>query len=465
MKKSRPKKKWFWAIFTVVFAVLAVKVLVVVTGKPNPAVDYVAEYNRITKPENFDPSENAVPYYRKAIDSFVERPEGLNDYFPKWPGDLDEEQRTLLQEWMDANAEAFGHFKDAAEKPYYWVELKSKDGSLNWIRTPESNSIRHIIKALNRKAQMDASEGRLKEAADNIICCYKAGQQLYRYPFLAPYMNQSTARNAITVLYHTNFDSGALKYLQDSLSVETIAVEGKYRIEFDMLMKKDVLQRCFVHNRRGTGRLAWRCAHWFYMMHGRLKNLKMRFFCFTGPTEKEVLEDIDQITMIYRKLMYLSLPEAKKSGYFDEIKTITENDFFLKGFEKKAEGLLISFNKARAVPDALKAIIGILRYKNDKGDFPETLDELVGTGYLEQVPVDPFTDESMIYKAVDAGFRLYSVGENLSDDGGEFRVWNKGQELTFEDSFKPGQKDIIYWPALRLKMGFPGHFLPPRGEH
>lgn len=442
------RKKWFCVILAILVALLAIKVLVVITGKPKPTVDYVAEYNRITKPENFDPSKNAAPYYQKAIDSFVESSRELNGISEIWPGDMDAAQKALLQEWMDANAEAFEYFKKAAEKPYYWVELKSTDGSLHGIVTPSTGLISEIARALNRRAQLDASEGRGKEAADNIIYCYKAGQQLYEDPYLGTGVIENTVKNAILILKSAEFDNEVLEHLQDSLSAETVADIKISGIELSVLSLKDLLQRSFVYNRKGTGRLAWRCAHWFYLMHGRLANMKFRLACFTGPTENKVLEQIEQISLIYQKLMHLSLPEAKKSGYFDEVKAISKDNFFLESFGKSREVIFTNWYEVNAQNDALIAIIAILRYNNDKGDFPEMLYGLIGAGYLEQVPVDPFSDEGMVYKRVDDDFRLYSVGEDLSDDGGEFVIWEEVKSPLYGTGHNPRKADIIYWPPF-----------------
>jgi hypothetical protein len=57
-------------------------------------------------------------------------------------------------------------------------------------------------------------------------------------------------------------------------------------------------------------------------------------------------------------------------------------------------------------------------YKNMHGNFPEDLSELAPE-ILEEVPVDPFTGNSMIYKKQDSGIIVYSIGSNLKDDGGK----------------------------------------------
>lgn len=60
-----------------------------------------------------------------------------------------------------------------------------------------------------------------------------------------------------------------------------------------------------------------------------------------------------------------------------------------------------------------KVALRLLIHKSEHGRFPETLEELGG-----DIPSDPFTGKSLIYRHDDEGFVLYSVGVNLTDDGG-----------------------------------------------
>jgi hypothetical protein len=60
----------------------------------------------------------------------------------------------------------------------------------------------------------------------------------------------------------------------------------------------------------------------------------------------------------------------------------------------------------------------IERYRLAAGKLPESLSELVPS-YLESVPKDPFDGNELRYKKLDTGFVVYSIGEDLSDDGGK----------------------------------------------
>jgi hypothetical protein len=64
-------------------------------------------------------------------------------------------------------------------------------------------------------------------------------------------------------------------------------------------------------------------------------------------------------------------------------------------------------------------------YQAERGGYPETLDALA-PAYLAAVPSDPFTNKPLVYRPTKAGYLLYSVGPDLSDDGGKAMAENKG---------------------------------------
>lgn len=65
--------------------------------------------------------------------------------------------------------------------------------------------------------------------------------------------------------------------------------------------------------------------------------------------------------------------------------------------------------------EATKASVAVLRYRNDHGKVPQSLQALVPY-YLLSVPIDPFDGNELRYSA-EKGY-VYSVGTNFNDDGG-----------------------------------------------
>jgi len=65
-----------------------------------------------------------------------------------------------------------------------------------------------------------------------------------------------------------------------------------------------------------------------------------------------------------------------------------------------------------------RVALSIERYRLAAGKLPDALIDLV-PAYLEAVPTDPFDGKEMRYRKLDTGFLVYSIGEDLSNDGGK----------------------------------------------
>ncbi|HUU20759.1 MAG TPA: hypothetical protein VMW72_26670 [Sedimentisphaerales bacterium] len=102
--------------------------------------------------------------------------------------------------------------------------------------------------------------------------------------------------------------------------------------------------------------------------------------------------------------------------------------------------------------EALLTILALQRWRLDKEDYPDRLEELVKGDYLKQLPNDPYSDKPLIYKKTDDVFTLYSVGENFKDDSGEvLRYFRTGEvaKWGFWGSEKYG--DAVFWPVANSK--------------
>ena len=65
-----------------------------------------------------------------------------------------------------------------------------------------------------------------------------------------------------------------------------------------------------------------------------------------------------------------------------------------------------------------RTALAIERYRLADGKLPDALADLV-PAYLDVVPMDPFDGNELRYRKLDPGFMVYSIGEDLSDDGGK----------------------------------------------
>jgi len=87
---------------------------------------------------------------------------------------------------------------------------------------------------------------------------------------------------------------------------------------------------------------------------------------------------------------------------------------------------------------AAQAALAIERYRLAEGGIPLALSDLVPT-YLDAVPVDPFDGQNLRYRLrEETGYVVYSVGEDLTDDGGtehDDRKRNADNEIIWDVTF------------------------------
>jgi hypothetical protein len=223
MKPLRPVKKWVLTTIGVLLALLMLKIIWFLTARPKVTVDYVAEYNRISRPKDFDPNQNAAQDYQKAFDAFVvmpgpgsfnfdERryyrmPRGQSIRTIGWPKDFNDADQNALRQWLASNEQAFGHFRAASGRPYYWIEREDKDKKgIIGVPMPELGSLRNLAEAMTWSAKVKAADGQYQAAFEDILTCFRAGRQNCRNPsllmkqFFILVIKERTLNAALTII-------------------------------------------------------------------------------------------------------------------------------------------------------------------------------------------------------------------------------------------------------------------------
>ncbi len=87
---------------------------------------------------------------------------------------------------------------------------------------------------------------------------------------------------------------------------------------------------------------------------------------------------------------------------------------------------------------ATQTALAIQRYRLAEGHLPLSLDNLI-PAYMEFVPKDPFDGQSLKYRTLETGFVVYSIGDDLTDEGGAERDSRKrdkrGKPLPWDVTF------------------------------
>jgi hypothetical protein len=99
--------------------------------------------------------------------------------------------------------------------------------------------------------------------------------------------------------------------------------------------------------------------------------------------------------------------------------TAKEMHFLLSASVRSLSRVFDKVMRVEAAKQLIVTTIALKRYQLKHGNFPEKLSELTPE-FLAAVPLDPVDGQPLRYRRnPDGTFRLYSVGENGKDDGGD----------------------------------------------
>ena len=152
----------------------------------------------------------------------------------------------------------------------------------------------------------------------------------------------------------------------------------------------------------------------------RLGIFAFQLYRFAGLTDRNTIILLDAMEGYVEATQ---LPLHRHRETFEAIdaryKAASRTDFLL-GPVAPALGTVDTINlRGIAHLQTAQAALAIQRYRLAANKLPDTLADLVPT-YLDTIPMDPFDGNDLRYKKLDmGGFVVYSIGEDLSGDGGK----------------------------------------------
>lgn len=432
-------------ILMVVF--LLVKIIPLVATSPIISVDYLTEYNKVTKPTGYDPNENAAPYYKKAFESLVNQSDYTQElWWDVWPADMNEAELNVLSNWLIANSEALGYLKRAAQKPYYWVEKYSEDNSLEKaIDFSALAKFRQSIDCLDLDTRLKASRGQIEVALENVIDIQKISGHLYNSKVLmeelmARAFTGHLCRTALTILDRKQVNTTILANFQDQLEQQLHQVPKGFVYDAEKLWNYDVIQRVFADDGSGDGRL----IPGEYLDFYSIPELRLRFYLgavwmsLSNPGKRQTTELTRKLYELLDELDQKTPWQLHQQGtsHEEQVWKLTQGNHYVWRVARYQGGLCIRRQEENTNIKALITSVALLRYKADKGQFPEDLDKLVSSGYLNELPMDLYSSGTLIYKLLGDNFTLYSLGADFDDDGGIQSKWGRNEE----------GGDRVFWP-------------------
>jgi hypothetical protein len=434
------KIKIILLVFLVIILILIAVGFYRIQGNPKVTVDYLAEYNRISQPVNYDPNQNSQKLYNEAIDTFFKMPRKLAKTSVEWPWDFNQAEQNLLQSWLIANRNSIQKFKEASKKPYFWIESRAFDNDLRGIKIFELYDLADLYNAILWNAKINAVNGKYSDAFEDLQAYYRASIQKCDTPrFIIVFRDslqnlQRVTWTTLLIIEKSQVPVSILNSFQKDIDGIISYKLPPPDFTADKLFAYDILQRMYVYKSDGSGRLSWKgikdiSGHGLSCVVGFGETIK---FFLAGPTQKEVEAQIDSYYKQVEegfKMTPWQFHQTKPEFFVDQLDPLNFENLFLLVYGVIYRGDYYNYYNAQSQLKALVATIAILRFQQDKGRLPNNLDELIKDRYLKELPADPYSNKLLVYSANGEEFKIYSVGMNFTDDDG-----------------KQGTDDIVFWP-------------------
>jgi len=451
----------------VAFICLVLYCIYLSLGKPTISVNYVQRTEEIARPVA-DESLNAAPLYLKAFELYVEEPNITERCLlnaitnKKTPAEqLTEEELTLMKQWIVDNNETIEIFEQATNKPYCWWKRQVKNNVMLDILMPELSDMRKFGYLLCWRAKLAASDGRTDEAFDDVLTCYRAGMhckgpRTLIEQFVGIAMEGLACNTSFVILQEKEIDSQKLQAFQNEF--EKLIASDTFTVNFEVekFFVYDFIQRCFTDNGCGSGHFipGGNLASGFETSQASDSNQShgISILALIIANRHETVEKFDKA---YEKSEQWTktTPWQKHQANFnaDRELGLTEKLTIKKARHLYYYILMPASNRVIEISyrnkvgcEAVVTTLAIMRYKQDKGNYPETLEQMVEAGYVKEIPMDPWSDKPIVYRKTEGNFILYGVGGNFKDDGGQVIRDDKGKVKQYAD-----EGDWVFWPIIK----------------
>jgi len=437
------------AIFLYLF--LCVSPLLV--GRPTISVDYVERLNELVRAERNE-TDNARPYYEKALELYVKTPQWLDSSTVNWPTDFNDVQLHSLNLWLEDNQQALETLRKAAEQPYFWNHYqKSSQSTDDLVAALMPNVMqsltpyRTLAFAMRWQIRYEAFRGNIDSALKDCIALQKFGIHLQGKGLLIEQLvgagiEALALGEILKVLDRTNVPAETLKIVQGELTRQFEKREPVINPEAEKVFWFDQIQRNFTDDGRGDGRV---------LLHGlpyAMKDWKdfVALLHFSYPSRKEIVANINSYFEEIDGFCEKTPSELKNLGiYENKIDKLEQTGPLLLRILGHAF-IRVSLTTWRLETHrrGVLAIVAVMRYRKALGQYPDNLEELASTGYLEILPIDPFSGNPLLYRRTDDGFTLYSIGMDFKNDGGVLGRDSEGRPRMWAD-----EGDWVFWPVPR----------------
>ncbi len=416
--------------------------------------NYVADFIELSKPPSYDPNNDARGDYSVASWLVVEFPKELENVRHRYPTQWSQEERDQVEAWVASNTKALGFVEKGTQKDYYWIEYEHEGKRMPTL--PKNLiEMKHIIFALCLRSTLRTAQGDYELGFNDIETCCQLGKHLEANKDLFSQLVGVASRplaleNVRMIIANEDINPLLMTRFQKLFENTVDCNYTKFDFIRDKLWVLDVVQQIFTDDGRGGGYIPRYFFKKMFFQDGELDYAlsimleeKVDTASWKRLERRSTTEQVEQYYNLLERACSLSPLQYERDieGIKTSIEQIKKTNPLIRTFSPAIDRLVYIAARARAELDASIAILGILRYKADTQKYPDSLSQIVTAGYIKNIPIDPYSDKSIVYKQVGDGFTLYSFGSDFDDDGGTPSKWGEGE--------KGG--DQVFWPVEKSK--------------
>jgi hypothetical protein len=399
--------------------------------------DYAAVINSAALHGKLE-KNNAAPLYTKAFELYKAEPSHMPrmQVWQGWPSELNDEQRTAIDEWLKANQPAIEKLTEGSRKAFFWLTYP-KDIPLGTGPLSTYTQVNSLANAICRQAKVKAADGVIDDAIEDVLTAYRFGQQIAAPPHTLAEQTtglsiQTTALwTAIQIINRTNPDATTLAAFQKELQIAYDRQNFFFDLAAARLWTNDTIDRTFTADggisklhldamQRSLNLSAEDIGRWESLNKSETELMARELFSFLESAVKKMPWELrwDGIDIDAR------------------IDQLTNGNVLLEHYRPDIRTNFALPFRCRAQVEAVITICAIKRYYAEHSAMPTTLKMLVNGGYIKEEPLDPYHTGSLSYLDMPKDFKLYSWGADFKDNFARPSKWGEG--------INGG--DEVFWP-------------------
>jgi hypothetical protein len=304
----------------------------------------------------------------------------------------------------------FAILREAAQKPNYNAQLEYEKAPA--FRTPSILATRQLMEILALKAEAAAYKGNDREAVQSLLDGFRLANLLKQEPLMIQLL-LSVASDGILIhgLYRITND---LDLTADSFQVLETELKGhlddtvyvramdEERVITALVGYQILLNGTYRDIRAVVDKIPPAIA-WLYGKSGLLHRDMNVFLTLQAKIQDKCRMPSDKIVAYLRQN-----PIENQIPAFCPLS---------RAMLQVSELIFITKAQNEAMLQVTRVGLALKRFRLANGAYPDTLAYLT-PAFLDTLPEDPFSGNSLLYRKEGEGFLLYSVGRDLQDNQG-----------------------------------------------